>query len=198
MLTKGLTLHSYWKWVDWNPIYTIWKGGVCIRRTFHKQRFVDFFFVVVHLDTPRKFKTDTKKDWCCVLILTSFFRMVFYIFGSTPPPRIPVAHEGFGWDPAHYYFFVILVVTVAGSGVDSKLIDGLVWNAWNPSMFWMGQVMLKMVEPLTSINPWKNWALCHVQPIFLYHTCAKDHDTFFFVCFHVGVYVACAQKKSPE
>lgn len=52
--------------------------------------------------------------------------MVFYIFGSTPPPRIPVAHEDFGWDPAHYYFFVILVVTVAGSGVDSKLIDGLV------------------------------------------------------------------------
>ena len=87
MLTKGLTLHSYWKWVDWNPIYTIWKGGVCIRRDFSQAKIRCFFFVVVHLDPPRKFKTYTKKDWCCVLILTSFFRRVFYIFWIYPPTQ---------------------------------------------------------------------------------------------------------------
>ena len=89
MLTKGLTLHSYWKWDGLEPdIYYLKGRGLHSQGLFTSKDSLFFFVVVVvHLDTPRKFKTDTKKDWCCVLILTSFFRRVFYIFWIYPPTQ---------------------------------------------------------------------------------------------------------------
>ena len=68
-------------------IYYLKGRGLHSQGLFTSKDSLFLFVVVVHLDTPRKFKTDTKKDWCCVLILTSLFRRVFYIFWIYPPTQ---------------------------------------------------------------------------------------------------------------